>query len=172
MKSWIRKPMKVAFVAAAIAGTAAASAVKTDYDRTADFSKYESWAWEQGEERRATTLAETRIRRALTDEFTERGFEQVDEREQADFLVGYHVAAHGGLRVREGLRTPGFGRNLSIDRIPVGMLVVDIFDGETGALVWRSLVSDTLARDPERADKKTAQAIEKLLASFPPPPRR
>lgn len=168
MRSWIGKTMKVAFVAAAIAGAAAASTVKLDYDRRADFSTYESWAWKRGEERRGATLAETRIRRALTNGFTERGFERVDDLAEADFLVDYRAAAHGELRVREGFRTPGVGRDLSVDRVPVGTLVVDVFDAETGALVWRGLVSDTLARDPERAEKKTARAVAKLLAQFPP----
>jgi hypothetical protein len=172
MKSWIPKSMKIAFATAAIAGAAAASTVKLDYDRTVDFSTYESWAWKHGEERRGTTLAETRIRRALTDGFTNRGFERVDELAEADFLVDYHAAAHGELRVREDFRTPGVGRDLTVDRVPVGTLVVDVFDAETGALVWRGLVSDTLARAPERAERKTAKAVTKLLARFPPASER
>jgi hypothetical protein len=171
MKSWIQR-LLTAVVAATIAGAAPASTAKLDYDPTADFSSYESWTWKHGEARPGASLAEKRIRRALEAGFDERGFEQVDERAQADFLVGYHAAAHGELRVREGFRTPGVGRDLSVDRVPVGTLVVDVFDAESGALVWRGLVSDTLARDPERAERKTAKAVEKLLARFPPGPER
>lgn len=172
MKSRILGAMSVAVVAATIAGAAAASTAKIDYDRTADLSSYESWAWKRGDEHRGTSLAEARIRRTLAAGFAERGFERVAEVAQADFLVDYHAAAHGELRVREGFRTPGFGRALAVDRVPVGTLVVDVFDAESGALVWRGLVSDTLARDPERAERKTAKAVAKLLARFPPAPER
>jgi hypothetical protein len=168
MKRRILSTMSVAVIAATIAGAATASTVKSDHDRTADFSSYESWAWKRGGERRGASLAEARIRRALAAGFAERGFERVDEAAQADFLVDYHVAAHGELRVRESFRTPGLGRDLALDRVPVGALVVDVFDAESGALVWRGLVSGTLARDPERAEKKTARAVAKLLARFPP----
>lgn len=167
MMNWIPKTMRVALIAATFAGAAAASTVKFDYDRTADFSTYESWAWKYGEGRRGSTLADTRIRRALAEGFAQRGFERVDEVGSADFLVDYHAAAHRELRVREGFRTPGFGRDLSVDRVPVGTLVVDVFDAESGSLVWRGVVAGALASDPEKAEKKAARAVAKLLRGFP-----
>jgi hypothetical protein len=168
MKSRILRTMSVAVVAATIAGAAVASTVRSDYDRTADFSSYERWAWKRGDEHRGASLAEARIRRALVAGFAERGFERIDEVAQADFLVDYRAAAHAELRVRESFRTPGTGRDLAVDRVPVGTLVVDVFDAESGELVWRGLVSDSPARDPERAERKTAKAVTKLLARFPP----
>ncbi|GMU64527.1 MAG: hypothetical protein AMXMBFR36_08010 [Acidobacteriota bacterium] len=172
MKSWIQKAMSVALVAASFAGAAAASTVKFDYDRTADFSTYESWAWKRGDERGGSSLAEARIRRALAEGLAERGFERVEAVAQADFLVDYRAAAHGELRLREGFRTPGFGRDLSVDRVPIGTLVVDIFDASSRELVWRGVISDVLARDPEKAEKKTVRSVGKLFGKFPPPPSR
>jgi hypothetical protein len=57
---------------------------------------------------------------------------------------------------------------LKIDSTPVGTLIVDVIDARTGRLAWRGSVSDALASDPGKADKRTGKAVTKLLRKFPP----
>ena len=40
-------------------------------------------------------------------------------------------------------------------------------DHRTGKVAWQGVVSDALADTPEQADRRTAQAVEKLLRKFP-----
>lgn len=47
--------------------------------------------------------------------------------------------------------------------------MVEVYDGKSGRLVWRGAVTDALAKDPEKADKKTQKAVAKLLKGFPSP---
>jgi hypothetical protein len=58
--------------------------------------------------------------------------------------------------------------SMSTERVPTGVLIVEIYDRTTGKLAWRGTVTDELASDPEKADKKTAKAVAKLLQKFPP----
>jgi hypothetical protein len=169
MKVGITSIVTVACLLGTVAPAAAAT-VKYDYDRKVDFAAWEKAAWLRPEAP-GGTLAEGRIRRALEEGFEAKGFTWVEAAPEADFLVACHAAARRDLRLEQSFRGAGFGRDLRLDTVPVGMLVVDVYDRRTGELAWRGMVSDALARDPEQADRKTAKAVAKLLANFPPRPR-
>jgi hypothetical protein len=147
-------------------GAAHAADVKYDYDKTADVSTWKSWAWKQPEPPATGSIAEGRIRRALEEGFAAKGYTNI-EGSTADFLVDYHAAVGRELRVDEGWGFPG-RRDLRVNSYAKGVLIVDVFDGRTGRLVWRGSVSDALASDPAKADKKTEKAVTKLLKKFPP----
>lgn len=155
-------------LAVAISATSAhAATVKYDADEAFDFSAWQSWAWKRPELPDATSIAEGRIRRALDEGFTARGYTGA-ERNEADFLVDYHAAVGRELRLNESWGLPG-RRDVRVDTYAKGVLIVDVFDRATGRLVWRGSVSDALASDPEKADKKTEKAVAKLLKKFPSP---
>ena len=52
------------------------------------------------------------------------------------------------------------------------MLVVDITNTRTSAIVWRSLASSDIrpTDKPESRDKKIAKATEKMFKNYPPKP--
>jgi hypothetical protein len=51
--------------------------------------------------------------------------------------------------------------------VPTGTLVVDLVDCPSGKLAWRGAVSDELARDPGKADRKAEKSISKLFDELP-----
>jgi len=163
MKQWIAVAAVVVSMSAS--GSAQASTVKYDYDKSVDFTAWKSLAWKPSGPS-GGTLAEGRIRRALAAGFAAKGYTMVDA-SSADFLVAHHAAARRDLRVSESF-SRGFGRDLRVDSVPVGFLVVDVFERRTGKLAWRGMVSDALASNPEKADKRTEKAVAKLLEKFPP----
>jgi hypothetical protein len=148
-------------------GAAQAASVKYDYDKSVDFASYKSWAWRQPQAAGGGSIPDARIREALEAGFVADGYSQA-ERPSADFLIDYHAAARQDVRFDETFRGPGFGRDLRMNRVPVGVLVVDVIDARSGKLAWRGLVEDALASDPQKADKKTEKAVAKLLKKFPP----
>ena len=151
----------------ALSATVRAANVRYDYDESVDFSTWKAWAWKRPAAAEAdASLAEARIRRALEAGLAARGYAQA-ERGEADFLVEMHTAARRDLRLSEDLR-PRWRRDVRVDSAPVGVLVVDVFDARTGRLAWRGTVSDDLAGDPEKADKRTEKVVTKLLRKFPP----
>jgi hypothetical protein len=154
-----------------IATTVMASTVKYDYDREVDFSGWKTMAWRRLHQA-GESMREKRIRRAVEDGFKAKKYVLLDTRTQADFLIEYSTSARQDLQFNETLMGPGFGRSARIEAIPTGTLIVDVYDGRTGRLAWRGMVTDTLANDPNDADKKTAKAVTKLLKKFPPEKKR
>ncbi len=55
--------------------------------------------------------------------------------------------------------------------IPVGFLVVDLYDVGKKQLVWRGDASKTidLEKDPDKNYKNLQKAVAKLLKNYPPP---
>jgi hypothetical protein len=165
--------------------------VRVDYDRHRDFSQYRTFDIEIGtlvrpdgsvDER--NTLAENRIRGAVASELLSRGLEQTDE--QASLIV--RVSGRDTERVSL-VRSPwptysgshwrrrwGYWRpyrfgywgaphyDVWTHRYIEGALTVDVFDRDTGALVYRAVVTDELGKD---LDKQVAKSIEKAFKKFP-----
>lgn len=149
------------------AAAAVASTVKYDFDRGIDFAPWKTFAWAAAGAP-LTSLPERRIERSLEDGFKAKGYAFVPGPGQADFVIAYQAGAWRDVEVSESFHGPAFGRQVRVDRVPKGVLVVSVFERTTGRLAWRGMVSDALASDPQQADKKTAKAVAKLLKSFPP----
>lgn len=164
MNKWIAV-MSVVLVALGVAGAAAASTVKYDYDRDVDFSQWARAAWRLPVP--GSGMTEKRIAKAVEAGFKGRGYTFVDAPEQADFVIDFRAAAWQNTRLEEAFHGPAFGRSLYVSREARGALVIEVYEHATGRLAWRGVVSDALAGDPDKADKKTARAVEKLLKKFP-----
>jgi hypothetical protein len=151
----------------------------TDYDKTVDFTKYKTWAWqkhETGDDLWDTRLAEN-IERALT----EKGWKKVEAMDQADAAVvavinlkeetSYNTMYTG----MGGWGYYGFGVGVSTAHTTastwrIGTLLVDIFDAKTKGLLWRGSAEETASSKPEKNVKKLASATDKLFRDFPPEP--
>jgi len=165
MKGKISKLTMVLMLLVA-AGRVQASTVRYDYDRGIDATRWKRFAWRVADTH-PLSLEERRIRRALVAGFAAKGDSLIEGGEQADFLVGYQAAVWGDVRVEGIVRGPGLGRYARIDRVPMGALVVEIFEGKSGILAWHGTVSDALAGDPDQAEQRIGKAVAKLLKKFP-----
>jgi hypothetical protein len=58
----------------------------------------------------------------------------------------------------------------TVDKIPVGQLVIDIGDAKTKKLLWMANSSDTLSDKPDKNQKKLDKALNKIFKDFPPRP--
>ena len=70
-----------------------------------------------------------------------------------------------------GWRWHGWGTGMAtttVENIPVGTLVVDIYDCSSRNLVWRGLANDQLSDKPDKDTKKLEKAVAKMFAKFPP----
>jgi hypothetical protein len=56
----------------------------------------------------------------------------------------------------------------TVDDIPVGTVVVDIYDTNSRHLVWRGLAHEELSDKPEKDTQKLQKAVNKLFDKFPP----
>jgi hypothetical protein len=60
----------------------------------------------------------------------------------------------GGFGWRRGWGGGGFGQTTTtVEQIPVGTLVIDMYDGSSKRLVWRGMSTDTLSSKPKKIPK-------------------
>jgi Domain of unknown function (DUF4136) len=154
---------------------ALAQSVTYDYDRTANFSSYKTYAWTRGTEL-TDELNHARVVRAVDSRLVAKGLTRVEPSANPDVLVAYHASFEKNLEISgstQGWGPFGVGGRLGsarVNAVLVGTLVIDIADVRTRAIVWRSLASSdiTPTDKPESRDKKIAKATEKMFKNYPP----
>jgi hypothetical protein len=159
------------------ATSAFAQQVKTDYDRSADFSQYKTYSWEKVQTQ--DPLWVERIKEAVNSALAAKGWTQVPS--------GGNVAvvAIEMTRNQQTLDTfyNGFGRGwrwgggfgdatTTVENYKVGTLVVDLFDANSKKLVWRGSSSDTLSDKSDNNIKNLDKGVQKMFNHFPPEPKK
>ena len=162
-----------------VLGTMAlAQSVTYDYDRAANFSNYNTYAWTRGTEL-TDDLNHARIVRAIDGALVAKGLARVEPSASPDLLVAYHASFDKNLEITgttHGWGPIGLGDrsgSASVQPVLVGTLVVDISEARTSALVWRSLASSDIRPNdkPETREKKITKATEKMFKNYPPQSR-
>jgi hypothetical protein len=128
-------------------------------------------------------LLDQDIKRAADAQLAEKGLTKVDK--GGDLLVGYQAA----VREEKSINLWGSGANgfwgggpywgggLSsvqgqTSTIPIGTLVVGLYDPARKQLIWRGDASKTvyLKKDPNKNYNNLQKAMVKLFKNYPPPP--
>jgi hypothetical protein len=150
-----------------------AQQVKTDYDRSVDFSQYKTYSWQQVATK--DPLYVDRIKSAVDQALTAKGLRQVPsggdlslvaiEATKNQQTLNTFYNGFGG-----GWRWGGFGDSstTTVDNYKVGTLVLDMFDTQTKKLVWRGSASDALSNKSDKNIKNLDKEVQKMLKKFPP----
>ena len=186
-----QSPFVVVLVLAAL-GTACSS-VRTqyDFDPSADFSAWRTYAWypsgspPTGDPRLDNPLLHGRIEAAVDRTLGDRGFTRLEDG-TPDFYVNYHLSTEERLDVRtinrtyvggpRGRRWGGAGwggvgwTETRVDQFEEGTLVIDFVDSSLRRLVWRGSGTRRLSRDPQpdRLTGRVNEAVDEILGQFPP----
>jgi len=159
------------------AGKSSAQQVKTDYDRSADFSRYKTYSWEHVKTK--DTLDVDRIKSAVNAALAAKGWTKVDSggdvsvvameiTQNQQTLNTFYDGFGGGWGWRR-FGGGGFGEaTTTTETYRVGTLVVDLFDTKSKKLLWRGTSSDTLSNNSEKNIKNLDKGVEKLFKQFPP----
>lgn len=196
MSSRLRRALAVAAGAALLAGCAAPGPeISTDYDSSADFSQYRSYAFmsrdERGVARTYDTIGDRRMIAAVTREMNARGYQRVEE--GADLLVNFAVSTEAvedvmtvptsvlpppwyGWRSGYYYPWPAYTYETRIDRYERGTLFIDLVDAERRQLVWEGRAAARITRET-REDPGAAldSAVSEIFARYPftaGPPRQ
>jgi hypothetical protein len=163
---------------------ALAQKVSYDYDKTASFAGYKTYALKDGT-KVGQPLIDDRIVAALEAELAAKGLTKSDA--NPDLFVVYHVAfdkqkdistyssGHGGYGAYGwgyGGGWAGGSTTTQVRDILVGTLVVDMADAKKGQVIWRGMgvkEVDTQAK-PEKRDKSINNAMTKIFKNYPPKP--
>ncbi len=125
------------------------------------------------------------IERAIDEQLAQKGLTKVEK--NGDLLVAYHAT----IREEKSINLNGMGWgnggwggwggyggmwdasvNGQTSTIPIGTLVVDLYDSARKQLVWRGDASKTIdvKRDPDKNYKNLQKAMAKLFRKYPPQP--
>jgi hypothetical protein len=164
----------VLFAALGSTRSATAQAVSYDYDRTANFRAYRTYAWAPGTPL-DDELNNGRVTRAVETQMAARGFMRGEPGTRPDVTIAYHASFDRNLEINaSGWGGPYFGSGLRTGRattqqVLAGTIVVTMTDATTGRLVWRATASADVdaTKTPEQREKSINRAAEKMFKKYP-----
>ena len=164
--------MRIAFItvtALILLGTgAAAQEISVDYSK-ADFAHFKTYAWASGHS--VDEPLNQSIVSSIDGQLSAKGLTKVSPGEDPDVLVSYDAVFDRDIRgrgFRDGLRNLHW-RSSSKD-VLMGMLVINLVDSDTAAMVWRGMASGDIDANasPKKHDKKIHEVVQKIFRSYPP----
>lgn len=160
--------------------------VTTDYDHTANFAKYRTYALEPPP--KAPTLspsADAALRTTLREELAARGIIEVPPGSKPDLAVVPHVRTQEKYTVQQ-YQSWGYGPGVwpyyggyygtwygapytynAISSYTEGTLVLDFVDTSNQTLVFRGVGKSTVSNKPDANADKIREAVSKIVASLP-----
>jgi len=171
--------MKTLILIALLAVTVNAQKVKVSSDPAVDFSKFKTYAWDQG------TLANPLIKQfivtAVDREMMAKGLQKVDS--NPDLVLTTLTATNSDLTMTNPSWAPqlnsiatGIPSSSQAWAVTKGTLVIDMSDAKTKNGVWRGIASHTLengptgnpVQDAKEVEKPINKAVQKMFKKFPP----
>jgi hypothetical protein len=158
------------------AAVSSAQQVKTDYDRSANFSQYKTYSWQKVQTQ--DPLWVDRIKAAVNATLAQKGLTPVDSggdiaivamemTKNQQTLNTFYDGFGGGWGWRR-FGGGGFGdATTTTENYKVGTLVVDLFDANTKQLIWRGSSSDTLSDKSDKNIKNLDKGVQKMFDHFP-----
>jgi hypothetical protein len=179
--------MKNLFVIAAVLMLAAcAKTPDWDYDKSADFSSYKTFAWMENAsltknqtDYQISELMEKRVREAVNNELSKNGMTFLADASQADVLINYHASVDTkidvdtvniGYSARWNYWGMGYNTHTTTREYDVGTLILDVIDRQSNQLVWRGAREGRLIKkqSPEQRTEAVNKAVASILSGFPP----
>ncbi len=163
-----------------------AQEVHYNYDRSANFGTYKTYEWVDLPGPGGVVsdqLIDQSIKRAVDEQLAQKGLTRVNQ--GGDLQVGYHAIVkeeksinlsafgNGGGPWGWGGGWGGFSSGSvtgQTSTIPVGTLLVDLYDPARRQLVWRGDGTKTidLKKDPDKNYRVLQKAMAKLFKNYPP----
>jgi hypothetical protein len=147
--------------------------VTIDYDQAADFSKYTTFSWIK-EPNTKDPLIKQRIIGFINTQLISKEFTMLPA--GGDLAIAAHAATHEEKTVETFYS--GYPRwrwhdawgteTTMVETYEVGTLVVDLFDANTGQIIWHGVASDTITDNSDRNTRELQKVIAEMFKHFPP----
>lgn len=155
--------------------------VASDYDRSANFATYHTFAIMSREHKGIPNpLAFIRAEDDIKQELQRRGYTLAADPASADITVDFSIGAEDRIDINSYpamYAGPWFGgvwgSNIDVRQYREGTLAIDVFDGRTHRPVWHGWAKKALSgKDIEQPAEPISKAVDSVLAKFPPPETR
>jgi hypothetical protein len=158
-----------------VASTVHAQKVTTDFDRQTDFTRYRTYTWGEGRPARDPLIGQ-RIVAGIEAQLAAKGLRKAGQGEPVDLVVVYQTATDTQTQINTynsgawGGWYWGMGgySQTTVQRIPVGQLIVDLADVNQKKFIWRGRASSTISSKPEKVNKMLDKALSKMFENYPP----
>ena len=149
-----------------------AQQVNVDFDKSVNFAGFKTYGWTPGTiPPEANPLNVQRVQSAVEAELSAVGLVKVDK--DPDVLVAIHGATKEEVSLQSYGYAPRFGGGtVNVNRVPVGMIAVDIIDARAKKLAFRGTASDSISDNPQKNEKKIHKAVEKMFEKYPGNPAK
>ena len=163
--------------------------VVVDMDKTADFSKYETYSflgWQYDSDKILNDFDRKRMKDAFISEFERRGmkpvkesgdmeislFIVVDQKTSVTAYTDYYGGRYGGYHRYMGGWGYGYANTTYTESDYLeGTVIMDVFDGETKNQVWQAIATGTVTENPAKREKTIPAKIQALMRKFPVHPK-
>lgn len=182
---------------ALLTGACSSIKVTSDYDRSADFSKYKTfmyYGWSDNSDEVLTGFDKERIESAFEDEFRKRGWTYT--KEGGDAIVSLFIVVdkktsyntytdHYRTGMYGGMYDPIFGYGAVAHYGPgygsshsttvqrdylVGTLIVDVFDAKTEKHIWQGIGKKTINENTKNREERIKNSVAEIMKAFPVQP--
>lgn len=154
----------------------------SDFDRSYDFRDVETIALlpidrTSVAERMISDMQADRINAALRRELADRGYRVVEERQDADLFLSWHLVTRERTDIRSYNAASTYQcwrcgppvSDVTVNKYTQGTFIVDLIDPLRNRSVWRSTIESRLRAQPDpEAARNRARAARAVLAPFPP----
>jgi len=155
--------------------------VNVDYDGATAFSEYRTYQFYETREdlRDYSQTSHKKVVRQLRDYAEEGGLTEVET--DPDVYIAYYTADWGDLRLTLSDLEYTYGADFSLGSyweggvgnrtsnsftFKQGTLIIDVWDAERKQLVWRGMATASLAKDPDKNDKKIERSLKKMTKNW------
>jgi hypothetical protein len=165
-------------LAVVLSSAAFAQKINTDWDRSANFSNFHTYAWEPSPHP-AKDFWNQRIVDGINQQLQAKGLTKVDANANPDMWVVYSNSIHDqkqvvgtGYNMGPGWGWGWWGGPTSVTYNTYvskqGTLVVDIADAKDKQLLWRGSAVDTISDNNNKNISNLDKALKKLFQNYPP----
>jgi len=190
----MKRYMRAILIAVVLMGSsmaAFAGSVRTDYDHTVNFSKYNTYSW--GKVQTSNPFFVNRIQQAVDKELQAKGWQlnatggsvtvfatdNIHDQQEVQTMYDNMGSGWGGgwgwggwgWGGGWGWANPGFGTGIATTTTVdhnIGNLVIDFFDGNSKRLLWRGLATENLSSNADKNTRMVDDDIKNMFKNFPP----
>jgi hypothetical protein len=168
--------------------------VRSDYDKTVDFTKFKTMTflgWQDDSDQLINDLDKNRILESFGKEFRMRNLTLVDQGGElavtlylvidqktsrtayTNYNGGMGYGGRWGYGYGVGYGGMGMGSStttISESDYEVGTFVVSVYDGASKNLIWQGISTSTINENPKRREKTIPKGVKKLMKKYPVQP--
>lgn len=170
-QSWLGM---IVLVLALLTGQALAQKITVEFDQAADFTKYKTFTFLNGQLRSGnpalnSELVKKQIEADIVKDLAGKGLTKVDG--PSDLNVVYQFGSQHDSEV-ETYPAGWRGMGTRVVHVPSneGTLVINLRDRSTRSLVWRGIATVEQS-DASKIEGKLDEMVQKILAKYPPKPK-